>query len=431
MAPLGEGGHIQAAIEDLGVLRFITAGSVDDGKSTLIGRLLHDTRAIFEDQLVAVARASRKRGQDDLDLSLLTDGLEAEREQGITIDVAYRYFATLARKFIIADTPGHEQYTRNMVTAASTADAAVILIDARKGVLSQTRRHTYIAHLLGLRHIVVAVNKMDLVGYDEGVFARIRDDFLAFASPLAIPDLRFVPISALRGDGVVERGANMDWYRGPGLLAALEDMDAADEAGALPLRFPVQLVLRTGAGTDFRGYAGRVASGMLVRGAEVVALPSGRRTIVKDIFSLDRSLPFAAAGDSVSVVLADDIDLSRGDLLAEPEDAPRVAKAILARVCWLSSDPLDARALAAARFVLKHTSRSVKARIASLNARIDVNTLEGHAGPAGLVMNDIAEVALVLAQPIFVDPFSSHRATGSFILIDETSNQTVAAGMIE
>jgi sulfate adenylyltransferase subunit 1 len=431
MAPLGEIGHVPAAIEDRGVLRFITAGSVDDGKSTLIGRLLHDTRTIFEDQLAAVARASRKRGQDDLDLSLLTDGLEAEREQGITIDVAYRYFATPARKFIIADTPGHEQYTRNMVTAASTADAAVILIDARKGVLAQTRRHTYISHLLGLRHIVVAVNKMDLVGYDEGAFARIRDDFLAFASPLAIPDLRFVPISALRGDGVVERGANMDWYHGPALLGALEGLDVADEGYALPLRFPVQLVVRPGAGSDFRSYAGRVASGVLERGAEVLALPSGRSTVVRDIVSLDRSLPFAAAGDSVSVVLADDIDLSRGDLLAELEDAPRAAKAIEARVCWLSSDPLDARALAAARFVLKHTSRSVKARIASLNTRIDVNTLEERAAPAGLVMNDIAEVALVLAQPIFVDPFTSHRTTGSFILIDETSNQTVAAGMIE
>jgi sulfate adenylyltransferase subunit 1 len=431
MAPLGEGGRNPAAIEDRGVLRFITAGSVDDGKSTLIGRLLHDTQAIFEDQLAAVARASRKRGQDDLDLSLLTDGLEAEREQGITIDVAYRYFATPARKFIIADTPGHEQYTRNMVTAASTADAAVILIDARKGVLPQTRRHTYIAHLLGLRHIIVAVNKMDLVGYDEGAFARIRDDFLAFASPLAIPDLRFVPISALRGDGVVERGANMDWYRGPGLLAALEDTDATDEAGALPLRFPVQLVLRAGAGTDFRGYAGRVASGALVRGAEVVALPSGRRTIVKDILSLDRSLPIAVAGDSVAVVLADDIDLSRGDILAGTEDAPRAAKALRARVCWLSSEPLDARALAAGRFVLKHTSRSVKARLTSLHSRIDVGTLAEQPAPAGLLMNDIADVDLALAQPIFADSFRSHRATGSFILIDEVGNQTVAAGMIE
>jgi len=430
MAPLGEIEDSPQVIEDRGVLRFITAGSVDDGKSTLIGRLLHDTRAIFEDQLAAVARASQRRGQNGIDLSLLTDGLEAEREQGITIDVAYRYFATPGRKFIIADTPGHEQYTRNMVTAASTADAAVILIDARKGVLPQTRRHTYIAYLLGVRHVVVAVNKMDLVGYDEAVFEGIREDFLAFASRLAIADLRFIPISALRGDLVVERGANMDWHRGTTLLSALEDLGTGDKADALPLRFPVQLVVRPGAGTDFRGYAGRVASGALVRGAEVLALPSGRRTIVKEILSLDRSLPLAFAGDSVSVVLADDIDLSRGDLLVGPQDAPEPARSLEACICWLSSDPLDARALAAARLVLKHTTRSVRARLTSIRSRIDVNTLAEQTAPAGLIMNDIADVTLALSQPVFADSFRTHRAMGSFILIDEVSNQTVAAGMI-
>jgi sulfate adenylyltransferase subunit 1 len=419
------------AAEDRGVLRFITAGSVDDGKSTLIGRLLHDTRAVFEDQLAALTRASQKRGQDDLDLSLLTDGLEAEREQGITIDVAYRYFATPRRKFIIADTPGHEQYTRNMVTAASTAAAAVILIDARKGVLPQTRRHTYIAHLLGVRHIIVAVNKMDLVGFEEAVFEQIRNDYLAFVSALEIADLCFIPISALRGDLVVERGPNMKWYRGPELLSALEEIDAVDEAGALPLRFPVQLVVRPGAGSDFRGYAGRVESGVLFRGAEVLAMPSGRRTAIKNIVSLGRSLPVAVAGASVSVVLADDIDISRGDMLADPDLAPRGAKAIEARICWLSSQPLDARALPAARFVLKHTTRSVPARLISLNSRVDINTLEERAVPAGLVMNDIAHVALALAQPIFVDSYRSNRVTGSFILVDEVSNQTLAAGMIE
>jgi sulfate adenylyltransferase subunit 1 len=431
MTLLGEIERNAQATEDRGVLRFITAGSVDDGKSTLIGRLLHDTRAIFEDQLAAVARASHKRGYDEIDLSLFTDGLEAEREQGITIDVAYRYFATPGRKFIIADTPGHEQYTRNMVTAASTADAAVILVDARKGVLPQTRRHTYIAHLLGVRHIVVAVNKMDLVGFEQAVFERVRRDCLAFGSALEIADLRFIPISALRGDMVVDRGRNMDWYKGPDLLSALEEIDAADEAGALPLRFPVQLVVRPGTGTDFRAYAGRVESGALFRGAEVLALPSGRRSTVKDIVSLDRSLPVAVAGDSVSVVLDDDVDISRGDLLADPDLAPRAAKAIEAQLCWLSSQPLDARALSAARFVLKHTTRSVKARLISLNSRVDVDTLEQHAVPAGLVMNDIAHVALALAQPIFVDPYRSNRASGSFILVDETSNQTLAAGMIE
>ena len=431
MSLLGEIERTAPAVEDLGVLRFITAGSVDDGKSTLIGRLLHDTRAIFEDQLAAVARASSKRGQDDLDLSLLTDGLEAEREQGITIDVAYRYFATPLRKFIIADTPGHEQYTRNMVTGASTAGAAVILIDARKGVLPQTRRHAYIAHLLGVRHIIAAVNKMDLVDYDEAVFERIRKDFLTFASALGIADLRFIPISALRGDLVVERSENMSWYRGPTLLAALEEIDVADEADALPFRFPVQLVVRPGAGTDFRGYAGRVESGTLFPGTELIALPSGQRTVVRDIISLDKSLPVAVAGDSVTVVLADDIDVSRGDMLADPAHRPHALKSVRARICWLSSDLLDARTASAARLLLKHTTRSVKAKLLSLNYRVDINTLEQQATPTGLAMNDIAQVSLSLAQPLFADSYDLNRATGSFILIDEATNQTLAAGMID
>src|SRR5882762_2035038 len=430
MTLLGEIERTAPVVEDLGVLRFITAGSVDDGKSTLIGRLLHDTRAIFEDQLEALQRSADITGGGQINLADLTDGLEAEREQGITIDVAYRYFVTPRRKFIIADTPGHEQYTRNMVTGASTADAAVILVDARKGVLPQTRRHTYIAHLLGVRHIVVAVNKMDLVGSDEATFERIRRDFLAFASALGIVDPRCIPISALRGDLVVERGEVMSWYRGPTLLAALEEIDVADEADALPFRFPVQLVVRPGAG-DFRGYSGRIESGAVFRGAEVLALPSGRRTVVKDIVCLESSLPVAVAGDSVTLTLADDIDISRGDLLAEPTLQPRVAKSIEARLCWLSAQPLDARALPAARFVLKHTTRSVRAKLVSLNSRVDVDTLERHAKPTGLAMNDIAHVALALAQPLFVDSYELNRATGSFILIDEASNQTVAAGMID
>jgi sulfate adenylyltransferase subunit 1 len=431
MTLLGEIERNGRAVEDLGVLRFITAGSVDDGKSTLIGRLLFDTKAIFEDQLAAVARASRRRGQGDLDLSLLTDGLEAEREQGITIDVAYRYFATPRRKFIIADTPGHEQYTRNMVTGASTADAAVILVDARKGVLSQTRRHAYIAHLLGVRRIIVAVNKMDLVGYDEAVFDRIRQDFLAFATGLEIPDLCFIPISALRGDLIVERGASITWYDGPTLLVALEEIDVTDEADLLPFRFPVQLVVRTGAGGDFRGYAGRLESGMLARGAEVLALPSGRRSVVKDIVSLDRSLPIAVAGDSVTLVLSDEMDISRGDLLADPSLAPRSTKGVAARICWLSEVPLDARAAHASRLVLKHTTRSVKAKLVSIDHRVEINTLQKQAAPAGLAMNDIAHVSLALAQPLFVDSYRLNRATGSFILIDEATHHTVAAGMIE
>ena len=410
---------------DLGVLRFITAGSVDDGKSTLIGRLLHDTRAIFEDQLAAVERASRRRGQEEIDLSLLTDGLEAEREQGITIDVAYRYFATPRRKFIIADTPGHEQYTRNMVTAASSAEAAVILIDARKGVLQQTRRHTYLAHLLGVGHIIVAVNKMDLAGYERPVFERIRADFLAFAAPLAIPEVCFIPISALRGDGVVQRGTGMPWYGGPTLLAALEGIDASRENHALPLRFPVQLVLRDGAGNDFRGDAGKLESGLLARGDRLAALPSGRISRVRDIVFQGRSVAEAAAGDSITVVLSDDIDVARGDMLVDPSDPPRTVKNLDATLCWFSETALTP----SARFVLKHSTRSVKARIARLVDRVDIHTLECRPSPR-LAMNDIAHVSLSLAQPIFADAYEENRATGSFILIDELSNQTVAAGML-
>ena len=318
-----------------------------------------------------------------------------------------------------------------MVTGASTADAAIILVDVRKGVLPQTRRHTFIAHLLGVRHLLVAVNKMDLVEFDQQAFERIRRDFLAFASELGIPDLRFIPISALRGDLVVERGEAMDWYQGPTLLAALEDIEIADESGALPLRFPVQLVVRPGAGTDFRGYAGRLDSGVIVPGNEVLALPSGRRTLVKDIISLGESRPVALAGDCVTLLLTDDIDISRGDLLADPGHPPRTARSIEARICWLSTEALDARALPAARFLLKHTTRTVKARLLLLNYRVDVSSLERQAMPAGIAMNDIAHVAITLAQPLFVDSYELNRTTGSFILIDEATNHTVAAGMIE
>ena len=429
-------GEAKGVAEDRGVLRFITAGSVDDGKSTLIGRLLYDTKAIFEDQLAAVTRASSRRGQEEADLSLLTDGLEAEREQGITIDVAYRYFATPRRKFIIADTPGHEQYTRNMVTGASTAHAAIILIDARKGVLTQTRRHSYIAYLLGVRHVIVAVNKMDLVGYDRKVFERIRADFLGFAGDLGIPDLRFIPMSALKGDMVVERsgvghsadGQNpLAWYEGETLLSLLENLDVEDEADSLPARFPVQLVVRPGAGTDFRGYAGRLESGVLAVGDTVTALPSGRRSTVKEIVFLDKRLPLAVAGDSVTLVLADEIDISRGDVIAQEGTEPRETKAIEARICWLATEPPNS----AGRFLLKHTSRTVKAKLARITDRIDINTFERQPSPPSLAMNDIAHVGINLAQPIFTDPYDINRATGSFILIDETTNQTVAAGMIE
>jgi sulfate adenylyltransferase subunit 1 len=413
-------------VTDDGVLRFITAGSVDDGKSTLIGRLLHDSQAILADQLAAVTRATEKRGQDGIDLSLLTDGLEAEREQGITIDVAYRYFATAKRKFIIADTPGHEQYTRNMATGASTAHAAVILIDARKGVLPQTRRHTIITRLLGIRHIVVAVNKMDLVGYDEAVFERIRADVLGFAAGLAITDLRFVPLSALAGDMVVERGAGLNWYRGPTLLETLEAIDVVDDAESLPLRFPVQMVVRPGAGTDYRGYAGRVEAGTIAPGDEVVVLPVGRRTRITEIRLQDEILPCAVAGDSVTVRLADDIDISRGDLISNAAQPARMARTLGARICWLDASPLDP----AGRYLVKHTARTVRAKITDVRHRLDVHTLEQR--PAAEVrMNDIVQVSIDLARPLLFDPYDVSRSTGAFILIDEATNHTVAAGMID
>ena len=413
----------RSRVADHGVLRFITCGSVDDGKSTLIGRLLHDTHAILEDQLAAVTRVSSKRGSGELDLSLLTDGLEAEREQGITIDVAYRYFTSGRRKFIIADTPGHEQYTRNMVTGASTAGAAVILLDARKGLLPQSRRHLYLAHLLGIPNVIVAVNKLDLVGYAAGVFDSLRAQFEQFAASLAIPDLQFIPMSALRGDMVVERGTQLDWYRGPTLLEALDAVNVVDETAARPLRFPVQYVLR---GKE-RGYMGRIASGILRPGDEVVALPSGRRTRVKAITVLNSVRDAAAAGDSVTLLLADELDVSRGDMLADPARPPRAAKAFEAKLCWLASEPVAPQG----RYLLKHTTRTVNARFASINYRVDVNTLAKEPFHGAVRMNDIVHAALVAQQPVFADPYAVDRATGAFILIDEATNQTVAAGMIE
>ena len=424
----GNGSERDAAAEpDEGVLRFITAGSVDDGKSTLIGRLLHDSRAILEDQLAAVQRALHRRGREALDLSLLTDGLEAEREQGITIDVAYRYFATPRRKFIIADAPGHEQYTRNMVTAASTAGAAVVLVDARKGILPQTKRHLAIVSLLGIRHLVVAVNKMDLVGYDRRVFDAVRRDLIEFAVPLADARLRFVPISALRGDVVVERGASMHWYDGPTLLQALESIHDEDEAAARPLRFPVQLVSRPGAANEARGYMGRIESGVVFPGSEVRVLPSGRTTVVTEIATLDGPQALAAAGDSVTLVLRDELDVSRGDMLTDPSRPPRVAKAAEALLCWLCADPPSA----SGRYLLKHTTRTVKARIERIDFRVDIHTLGHDAVIGGIAMNDIARVALSFNQPLLCDAYRENRATGSFILIDEATHQTVAAGLIQ
>jgi sulfate adenylyltransferase large subunit len=410
---------------DDGVLRFITAGSVDDGKSTLIGRLLHDSRAIFDDQLASVARASQKRGAGAVDLSLLTDGLEAEREQGITIDVAYRYFSTPRRKFIIADTPGHEQYTRNMVTAASTADAAVILVDARRGVLPQTKRHLTLAGLLGVRHILIAINKMDLVGWDRAVFERLSEDVRRFAAPLSLGELRFFPVSALRGDFVAARGDSAPWYTGPALLEALEGLAVEDEAARAPLRFPVQLVSRPGAdGT--RRYAGTLASGALAPGAEVELLPSGQRTAVREITTFDGPRAGAAAGDAVTLALRDELDVSRGDMLVDARRPARAARSLRAQIFWLAQPPLDL----AGRYLLKHTTRTVKARVVTVNHRLDIHALERTA-PGTIGMNDIAGVSLSLNQPIFCDPYRENRATGSFILVDELTHQTVAAGLIE
>ena len=426
--------------EDRGVLRFLTCGSVDDGKSTLIGRLLYDAKAILADTLHAVEHTSRKRGLTATDLSLLTDGLVAEREQGITIDIAYRYFSTGKRKYVIADAPGHEQYTRNMVTAASTADLAIVLVDARKGVLTQSRRHSVVASLVGIRHLVVAVNKMDLVGHDQAVFERIRADYLEFARGVGVvgfEDIRFVPISALDGDMVVERGERLGWYRGPTLLEILESASVAHDEKARrreSFRFPVQYVCRPQAAGDprlhdFRGYMGRVESGEIAVGEVVAILPGGRETRIKDIQFDGRSLPRAVAEQSVTLLLEDEIDVSRGDMIvksrASGDRPPAVVDAVRAKLCWLSETPLDRQR----RYLIRHTSREVPAKVVSIDYRLDIATLR-HLDATMLSMNDIAQVSLRLARPIFVDVYATNRATGAFIVIDETTNNTVGAGMI-
>jgi len=416
--------HGPPEILDHGVLRFLTAGSVDDGKSTLIGRLLYDTKAILADQLAAIERTSRRRGQE-LDLSLFTDGLTAEREQGITIDVAYRYFATALRKFIIADAPGHEQYTRNMVTAASTAQLAILLVDARHGVVTQTRRHATLAHLLGIPHLVVAVNKMDLVGYSADAFGAIVEDFLAFAARTGIDDVRFVPISALEGDMVVDRGDNLGWYDGPTLLAILETAEAPPTLAGAPFRFPVQCVARPTA-TVARGYMGRVEAGSIAVGDTITVLPAGRSTRIREIRTWNGALERARLHDAVTLVLEDEIDVSRGDMLVRADDAPQVARSLEATVCWLAETPLDARR----PYVLRHTTREVRAKVARIDHLWNVSTQQAEPAPATLAMNDIGRIALTLAQPVFPDRYDANHATGSFILIDETTNGTVAAGLI-
>ncbi|MDR0702287.1 MAG: sulfate adenylyltransferase [Azoarcus sp.] len=418
-------------IEDHGLLRLLTCGSVDDGKSTLIGRLLYDSKTLLADTLSAIEKTSQKRGLAGVDLSLLTDGLQAEREQGITIDVAYRYFSTGARKYIIADAPGHEQYTRNMVTAASTANLAIILVDARKGVLTQTRRHSILAHLVGIPHLVVAINKMDLVGYSQEVFGKIMADYLEFAAKRGIEDVHFIPISALDGDMVVERGERLGWYRGPTLLDILEAAPLAHSEHAEPLRFAVQYVCRpqdaaNPALHDYRGFMGRIESGAVKAGDAVTVLPSGLPATVKAVQLGGEDIGAALAEQSVTLLLAEDIDISRGDMIAARDAPPPARKEIEAIICWLSETPLDR----ARTFLIHHTTREAKAKLTAIVHKLDVNTLE-RLPAEKLVMNDIARVRFKLAQPVFADPYADNRATGAFIVIDESNNNTVGAGMIQ
>ena len=420
-----------------GLLRFITAGSVDDGKSTLIGRLLFDSKGIFSDQLDAISRARHKRTVGDtVDLSLLTDGLEAEREQGITIDVAYRYFATPKRKFIIADTPGHEQYTRNMVTGASTADAVIILVDVSKvklgddgnvDLLIQTKRHSTIAHLLQIEHVIVAVNKMDLINYDQKIYDRIIGAYQQFAKQLGLKAIHAIPLSALAGDNVVTPSDKMPWYQGPTLIDLLESISVYDEEHNSALRFPVQLVARHNGheANDFRGYMGRIEAGTVSKGDKLLVQPGGQTATVKEILTLDGSLTKASAGQSVTILLEEYLDISRGDMLSSIDKPATLLKTVNADVCWLSEEPLDLRR----KYWLKHTTRQVAARVTSIDSLLDINTQERHVG-SELKLNGIARITLNVQQPLAADAYDDERATGSFILIDEVSHQTVAAGMI-
>jgi sulfate adenylyltransferase large subunit len=419
-------GHVTRA-RPTELLRIATAGSVDDGKSTLIGRLLYDSKQVLTDQLEHLKETSERRGDGYLNLALLTDGLRAEREQGITIDVAYRYFQTKRRKFIVADTPGHEQYTRNMVTGASTADLSVILVDARKGVSEQTRRHAYIASLLRIPHLVVCVNKMDLVDYDEEVFERIEDEMTDWAARLDIWDITFIPISALNGDNVVERSQKMDWYGGPPLLYHLEHVVIATDRNMVDVRFPVQRVIRPmdEAHHDYRGYSGQVAAGVLSPGDEVMVLPSGARTRIAAVDAYEGELDAAFPTMSVTLRLEDALDISRGDMIVNTDDPPIPARELDAMVCWMSSTPMRP----GGRYALKHTTRSVRAIVDELEYKVDVNSLE-HAEAAELSLNEIGRTRLRLSAPVMVDRYRRNRTIGSFILIDEATNDTVAAGML-
>ncbi|WES66192.1 sulfate adenylyltransferase subunit CysN [Microbacter sp. GSS18] len=410
------------------MLRFATAGSVDDGKSTLIGRLLYDSKSIFEDQLESVEATSRDRGDEYVDLALLTDGLRAEREQGITIDVAYRYFATPRRKFIIADTPGHAQYTRNMVTGASTADLAIVLVDARKGILEQSRRHATIASLLRVPHIVLAVNKMDLVDWSQDVFENIRDEFFAFASKLNITDMTAIPLSALKGDNVVTRSENMPWYDGGNLLHHLENVYIASDRNLQDVRFPVQYVIRPQQSKhrDYRGYAGQVASGVLKPGDDVLVLPSGLTSTIASIDTADGPVDEAFPPMSVTIRLTDEIDISRGDVICRPQNKPEITQDIDAMICWMDEHPLRV----GQKLSILHTTRAARTIVKNIHYQLDVNTLHRAEGEHTLGLNEIGRVTLRTTTPLVADPYSRNRTTGSFVLIDEATNHTVAAGTI-
>ncbi|WP_043963270.1 sulfate adenylyltransferase subunit CysN [Micromonospora harpali] len=420
---------VEVETRPMDLLRFATAGSVDDGKSTLIGRLLYDTKSLFTDQLAAVEAVSAARGDEYTNLALLTDGLRAEREQGITIDVAYRYFATPRRKFIIADTPGHIQYTRNMVTGASTADLALILVDARKGLVEQSRRHAFLCSLLRVPHLVLCVNKMDLVDFDREVFEAIADEFTAFAAKLDVPDLTVVPVSALQGDNIVSRSENMPWYEGPSLLHHLERVHIASDRNLQDVRFPVQYVIRPQSTTvtDYRGYAGQVASGVLKAGDEVMVLPSGFTSRIAAVETADGPVEEAFPPMSVTVRLEDEIDISRGDMICRPHNAPTVAQDIEAMVCWMDETrPLTV----GGRYAIKHTTRSARAIVRGLHYRLDINSLHRDETATDLKLNEIGRIRIRTTVPLLVDDYHRNRTTGGFVIIDEATNRTVGAGMV-
>lgn len=413
---------------DMELLRFTTAGSVDDGKSTLIGRLLYDSKAIFDDQMEAIERASIGRGEKQVNLALLTDGLRAEREQGITIDVAYRYFATPKRKFIIADTPGHIQYTRNMVTGASTANAAIILIDARNGVLEQTIRHAYIASLLQIPHVIICVNKMDLIDYNQEIFEKICRETSDFAAKLDIKDIRFVPISALKGDNVVDRSKNMAWYNGPTLMYLLENIHIGSDVNHLDARFPVQYVIRPQSDEyhDYRGYAGRIVSGIFRVGDNIRILPSGFTSKIKSIDTMEKSLDMAFVPQSVSITLEDDYDISRGDMITKENNGTMQGQDIELMICWLNEKPIIIRG----KYAVKHTSKDVRCMVTDVKFKVDINSLERNTEDKNIGLNDIARISIRTTKPLFYDSYRKNRSTGSLILIDEASNETVGAAMI-